>query len=115
MTRYNRNTLIVGLAAALVVGGVVSYFASPHPDGLEKTQEKIGSEAKYKGVEPPAVVFEEYSLKWFGGGFWGNAAAGVVGSLLVLAVVLVVGRVLGRGKAPGAGEPISGPESRSSD
>ena len=37
MTRYNRNTLLVGLVAALVVGGLVSYFASTHPDGLEKT------------------------------------------------------------------------------
>jgi len=105
MTRYNRNTLIVGLAAAVVVGGVVSYFASPHPDGLEKTQEDLGADQPtHGGVEAPGVVFHEYTLRWFGEGFWGNAAAGVVGSLLVLGIVLVMGRVLRRGKAA-ASEP----------
>ncbi len=96
MTRYNRNTLIVGVVAALVVGGVVSYFASTHPDGLEKTQERIGAEARYEGVEAPPVAFEEYRLKWLGGGFWANAAAGVAGSVLVLAILLGVGRLIRR-------------------
>ena len=96
MTRYNRNTLLVGLVAALVVGGLVSYFASTHPDGLEKTQERIGAEARYGGVEAPAVAFEEYSLKGLGEGFWANAAAGVAGSLLVLGILLGVGRLLRR-------------------
>jgi len=35
MTAYNRNTLIVGLAAALVIGAIVPSFASGVPDGLE--------------------------------------------------------------------------------
>ena len=96
MTTYNRNTLLVGLAAALVVGGVASYFASSAPDGLEKTQETIGAEAKYDGIEAPPVAFEEYRLKWLGEGFWSNAAAGVGGSLLVLGIVLILGRVLRR-------------------
>jgi len=95
MTKANRNTLIVGLVLALLVGGVVSYFASPHPDGLEKTQEDLGAdEARHEGVEAPPVAFHEYSLKWLGEGFWANAAAGVVGSLLVLAILLGVGRLL---------------------
>ncbi|MBL7139395.1 MAG: PDGLE domain-containing protein [Planctomycetes bacterium] len=101
MTTYNRNTLIVGIVAALVVGGVMSYFASSSPDGLEKTQEDLdAAEPRHGGVEAPPVAFHEYSLKCLGEGFWSNAAAGVAGSLLVLGIVLLLGRALRRKDAP---------------
>jgi len=97
MTPYNRNTLIVGLAAALVVGGIVSYFASDKPDGLEKTQEDLGAaQPVHEGLDAPPVAFDEYSLKWLGEGFWGNAVAGVVGSLLVMGLLLGLGHLLRR-------------------
>jgi len=100
MTTADRNTLLVGLAVALVVGGAVSYFASAEPDGLEKTQADLGAdEARHGGVEAPPVAFDEYRLTWLGEGFWANAAAGVVGSLLVLGILLGVGRILGRRRA----------------
>ncbi|HUS45190.1 MAG TPA: PDGLE domain-containing protein [Phycisphaerae bacterium] len=101
MTAYNRKTLLLGAAIALAVGGIVSYFASGAPDGLEKAQEDLGmAEPAHAGLDAPPVVFEEYSLKGLGSGFWGNAAAGVVGSLLVLAVLLLVGYLLKRRKRP---------------
>ena len=97
MSAYNRNTIIVGLAAALLVGAVVSYFASGNPDGLEKTQENLGAaDTAYQGLQAPPVAFQEYSLTWLGEGFWGNAAAGVFGSLLVMALLLGLGRLLRR-------------------
>jgi cobalt/nickel transport protein len=110
MTAYNRNTLIVGLAAALVIGGIVSYFASGHPDGLEKTQEDLGAaEAVHEGLDAAPVAFDEYSLKWLPEGFWANAAAGVVGSLLVMGLLLGLGRLLRRKRSAGtAGEPSQG-------
>ena len=97
MTAYNRNTLIVGLAAALAIGAIVSYFASGDPDGLEKTQEDLGAaEPVHTGLDAPPVAFDEYSLKWLGEGFWANAAAGVVGSLLVMGLLLGLGYLLRR-------------------
>ena len=39
MTARNRNTLIGGTILALLVAGVVSYFASRDPDGLEAAVE----------------------------------------------------------------------------
>ena len=103
MTPYNRNTLIVGLAAALVVGGIVSYFASDKPDGLEKTQEDLGAaQPVHEGLDAPPVAFDEYSLKWLGEGFWGNAVAGVVGSLLVMGLLLGLGHLMRR-RRPAAG------------
>ena len=105
MTSYNRRTFIVGLAIAVLIAGVVSYFASPNPDGLEKGQEELGVAGPvHPAVEVPPVAFQEYNLKWIGEGFWSNAIAGVAGTAIVLAILLVVGRLLARGKAktPGA-------------
>jgi len=97
---YNRRTLIVGIAIAGLIAGVVSYFASPSPDGLEKAQEELGVAGPvHPAVEVPPVAFQEYNLKWIGDGFWSNAVAGVVGTAVVLAILLVVGRLLARGKA----------------
>jgi cobalt/nickel transport protein len=97
MNAYNRKTLVVGVLIALAIAGVVSYFASVAPDGLEKTQEELGSaEPVHKGVEPPPSIFEEYRLAWLGEGFWGNAVAGIAGSLLVLGLVLAAGYLLKR-------------------
>jgi len=97
MNAYNRKTLVVGVLVALAIAGVVSYFASGEPDGLEKTQEELGSaEPVHQGVEPPPSVFEEYRLAWLGEGFWGNAVAGVAGSLLVLGLALAAGHLLKR-------------------
>ena len=112
MTSYNRRTLIVGAAVAVLIGGVVSYFASTSPDGLEKTQEKIGAAAPvHPGAQAPALVFREYGLKWIGEGFWSNAIAGVTGTLLVMAILLVLGRLLKRRRPLTA----SGGDSHSSD
>jgi len=104
MNLYNRRTLIGGAAIALLVAGVISYFASPRPDGLEKAQEELGAaEPVRQAVEVPPVAFQEYNLKGLGEGFWANAAGGVTGSLLVLALLLGVGYLLGRGRRTPAG------------
>ena len=104
MNAYNRKTLVVGVLIALAIAGVVSYFASGEPDGLEKTQEDLGAaEPVAEPVAHPPSPFHEYSLGLLGEGFWGNAVAGVAGSLLVLGLVLAVGYLLkrrGRQAAP---------------
>ena len=114
MNLYNRRTLVVGAAIALLVAGVISYFASPSPDGLEKAQEELGAAGPVRqAVEVPPVVFQEYNLKWLGEGFWANAAAGIVGSLLVLALLLGVGYLLGRGRrTPAAAGGTAGAASK---
>lgn len=100
MSPYNRATLLVGLGIALAIGGIVSYFASPAPDGLEKTQERLGAaEPKHGEVAAPPSAFREYALKGVASGFLANAAAGIAGSLVVLAIVLGVGYALRRRRA----------------
>jgi hypothetical protein len=110
MNLYNRRTLVGGAAIALLIAGVISYFASPSPDGLEKAQEELDAATPVRqAVEVPPVVFQEYNLKGLGEGFWANAAAGVTGSLLVLALLLGVGYMLCRRARP---SPLSPPWER---
>ena len=97
MTAYNRRTLIVGVAVVLIIGGVVSYVASSAPDGLKKFQEDQGAAMPaYPTVAAPPIAFQEYNFNGLGEGFWANAVAGVVGSLIVLAILLLVGYALRR-------------------
>jgi hypothetical protein len=97
MTAYNRNTLIVGIAIALLIGGGLSYFRSESPDGLEKTQEHLGvAEPEVTPVASPPSPFKDYSLAILGEGFWANAAGGVIGCLIVLGIVLGAGHLLKR-------------------
>jgi cobalt/nickel transport protein len=37
-----RTFLLAGLLVALLLGGVASYYASSHPDGLERAAEQAG-------------------------------------------------------------------------
>jgi cobalt/nickel transport protein len=37
-----RTFLLAGLLVALLLGGVASYYASSHPDGLERVAEQAG-------------------------------------------------------------------------
>ena len=111
MTSYNRKTLLVGVAIALLIGGGVSYFASTAPDGLEKTQEELGMSAPpHTGIQSPLAIFRGYTVQWLGEGFWSNAIAGVTGTLLVLAILLGVGRLLRPRRPPSA--PGSATETR---
>lgn len=111
MTRYDRRTILAGIAAAVLIGGGLSYFASPSPDGLEKTQEDLGAaEPVHQGLAAPPVAFEEYSLKGLGDGFWANAAAGIIGSLVVMGLLLGLGRLLRR-RGPAADRPAEAPPS----
>jgi len=113
MTAYNRRTLIGGMLIAVFVAGVISYFASANPDGLEKAQEELGvAGPAHTPVEVPPVAFQEYNLKWLGEGFWSSAVAGVVGAMVVLAILLGVGWLLARGKAKApAGAGTASPSS----
>ena len=105
MTARNRHTLIVGALVALLVAGIVSYFASRNPDGLEAAQERLGIAASAEsGVAAPPSLFREYGLRWLPAGFASNAIAGVTGAALVLGLLLGTGALLRRSRrgVPGA-------------
>jgi len=113
---------LVGLAvAALVAGGLLSWFASAHPDGLEWSIAKVtgtereletdsaAHEAAAKAQEKTAIL-PDYALKdddAQGGAdesaAAGTSLAGVVGALLVLALAGALGFALRRRSAARSG------------
>jgi cobalt/nickel transport system permease protein len=111
--------LVVAFAAvAVVTGGVLSWFASTNPDGLEWSVEKVFGRAdlpeRESGVAPvlkwlqdKTAFLPDYSFKKPDGAqesaesthSWpapepGKSISGIIGSVMVLAAVLVIGLVI---------------------
>lgn len=106
-SRKGNKTIIIGfLAAALVLGGVVSLFASANPDGLEWSIGKVTG-AELKGdtqVHQALVKAQEKTAVLPDYGFGnspenansaaGTVVSGVVGSGITLGVIIMIGFVI---------------------
>ena len=116
-----RNVLLAFLAAAILTGGVVSWFASENPDGLEwaiagvtgkeelavpqlgmydalaSIQEKTAFLPDYSFGKPsvPMTPPGENGAEGAGGNL-GTSVAGIVGALLTLGIALLIGYFLRR-------------------
>lgn len=110
-----RNVLIGFAALAVVTGGVLSWFASAHPDGLEWSIAKVtgkgelpgqehGIPAALKGLQEKTALLPGYGFKPAAGEprgkeekpSWpavdaGASVSGLVGGLLVLAAAFGIG------------------------
>jgi cobalt/nickel transport protein len=77
--------IIIGLAAALLLALVLSPFASPWPDGLERVAERKGFLEKGEGKPALAAPVPDYA--WPGVKDEGHATrlAGLVGTLVTFA------------------------------
>jgi cobalt/nickel transport system permease protein len=105
------------LIVALLTGGALSWFASSRPDGLEWSMERVfgrpdlpeeegGISKALRSVQEKTAFLPEYDLKRTEGtaesrknSSWpevrsGASVSGIVGSLMVLAIVLLVGIVI---------------------
>ena len=101
----------VMLLAALLLGGGVSYYASEHPDGLDGSMGRVtgetglaapgqGVHAGLEALQEKTSVLPDYALRGDEAGKT-VGVAGVVGSLLTLALVWLAGWLLRR-KSSGA-------------
>ena len=88
-----KRFVVVIIISAVVVAGVVSWFASTRPDGLERVAEDAGFSGKAKA--PLFSVLPDYTIPGREG-FLSNAAAGIVGVFAVFAFVYLAGRLLSR-------------------
>lgn len=95
MRRVSTRALVaVGLAITLVLAGVVSFYASSHPDGLEFVAHKTGFSSAAQDHASADSPFADYGTKGvdnarLSGGLAGLVGVGVVGLLaggLVLAL-----------------------------
>lgn len=93
------SVLVYGVVASLALALFVSPFACSWPDGLERAAAKLG----FSTVAAEPLVkgwMADYRLPVLGEGRLSTAIAGAVGTICVLVLGLVVGRmVLGRKSA----------------
>lgn len=94
MTR--RVWILTALIAALLVAGVISFWASAAPDGLEKTSAAAGILPPENASSPLPAPLKDYQVAGLSNKFFSNGLAGLVGALLVLALVFTAGRLLTR-------------------
>ncbi|CAM3591012.1 PDGLE domain-containing protein [Nocardioides zeicaulis] len=108
----NRAFFVSFLLVSLLVAGVVSFYASSHPDGLNYVAEKTGfidAEKPHASSDSP---FAGYATKGVEDDRLSGGIAGVVGVLVMLALSTGLFWVLRR-RAPH--EPTDAPEQHPAD
>jgi len=81
-----KTFLISGFIASLFLAGVVSFYASSHPDGLEKVAEDIGFIETAKENTNSDVVLSDYGFKGIDNPRLSTGAAGVIGVIATGAI-----------------------------
>jgi len=90
-----KRFVIILLAVSLVIAGLVSWFTSPHPDGLDRVAEDHGFSEKAKN--PSFELFPDYTISGLSA-FWSNGIAGILGTIVVLVTVTILGKLISRKK-----------------
>ncbi|WP_165400454.1 PDGLE domain-containing protein [Blastococcus saxobsidens] len=89
MSRRGRTLWIVGVALALVVAGVVSWYASSSPDGLEWAAERAG----FAHTAEDSAVAGSPLADYLWNGEEDRLSAGAAGVVGVLVTLLLAGGV----------------------
>jgi cobalt/nickel transport system permease protein len=102
-----RGFAIGGLLVALVFATVVSQFAAPDPDGLERVAENEGFADSAEEHALAGSPFADYATQGLGNETLSLAVAGTVGVIITLLVIMgIVYAVRDRGSgAPSSGTP----------
>jgi hypothetical protein len=91
---------VIGLVIAGVIAAIAAAYASGDPDGLDWVSQEQGFEGA--GQEPGFQVLPDYTIPGVDGTV-STVIAGLVGIAIVVVIVLLVGRLLARRRAGGAG------------
>lgn len=117
--------LLIGLAAVtLFTGGILSWYASEHPDGLEWSMFKVSGQQELEtpegihhtleGMQEKTALLPDYGFKSSSAekeqeaansGRRGTSVAGLVGGLLVLLLGLLIGLALKKRGSADHGHP----------
>jgi cobalt/nickel transport protein len=106
MSTVRRGTWIVigvGLITSLVLAGVISFYASGDPDGLEKVAEDVGFLDTAQDSAAAGSPLADYATTGVGDGRLSVGIAGVVGVLLTAAAAFGLFLWLGRRNRRAAG------------
>ena len=92
----NRRLWWIGLGIALFLAGVVSFYASAFPDGLEHVAASIGFE---NAAHEQAAPLAGYTVQGIASDRLSGGLAGVIGCLVVLGISYGVFRLVPARKA----------------
>ena len=81
-----RTLLLAGLVVALLLGGVASFYASSHPDGLEHVADQVGFLDTADDSAAADGPMADYEVKGVDNPRLSGGLAGVIGILVTLAV-----------------------------
>jgi hypothetical protein len=88
-----KKFVLTMLGVALFVAGILSYYASSSPDGLERVTQDIGFGGK--AGEPFFALIPDYSFPGLEG-FMANGLAGIIGVAATYGLVVIVGKIIAR-------------------
>lgn len=92
----NARVWIVGLVAAFLVAGVVSFYASGHPDGLEFVAEKTGFMDTAEDHAAADGPLADYGVAGIGNERLSGGLAGIIGVTVTLLVMTAIALVVRR-------------------
>ena len=97
-----KTFLIAGFVASLFLAGVVSFYASSHPDGLEKVAQDIGFIETAKEHTNADGALADYGVKGIDNARLSTGLAGVIGvvatGVVSTGLFMMVRRKSGSGK-----------------
>ncbi|MCX5776545.1 MAG: PDGLE domain-containing protein [Candidatus Firestonebacteria bacterium] len=93
-----KRIIMSGLAVALILACGISYFASSSPDGLERVAHDKGFLEKSEGKEVFKAPLSDYKLSFVKEDLLSNAAAGLLGTLLVFGLTFALGKLVSKRK-----------------
>lgn len=91
-----RRLVVVGLAVCVVIAGVLSFYASGHPDGLEFVSESLGFGDTARDSATAGSPFADYAVRGVSDGRLSGGLAGVVGAAVVGLVMFGLVRLVRR-------------------
>ena len=95
MKRRLNDFIYIGLGISLLVALLLSPFASPSPDGLEKVAETKGFSEKAEGSTFwKHALFSDYTLPWIKNKKVSTALSGLIGTLAIFLIALGVGKLI---------------------
>jgi cobalt/nickel transport protein len=92
-----KRFMLVMLALSFVIAGGVSWFASNHPDGLERIAIDLGF--MDRAAAPSRSVMPDYTVPGLRG-FLSNGLAGMLGVAVTFTAVTVIVEIVRRRKRP---------------
>jgi cobalt/nickel transport protein len=87
-----RRVVVVGLVVSLLVAGVLSFYASSHPDGLNHVAASLGFDSAQRESATAGSPLSGYAVRGIGDDRVSGGLAGVIGVLVV--GLLMTGLVL---------------------